>query len=194
MRYSILNTSIVITIILIAFSPFGRWIESTMVSHVLFELPLLVVFGTLLGVQLNLHYNPILRWINSGGIFGILTAVFTLAFWMIPRWLDASLNDPLIAYAKYVSMLFVGMSLAMSWPGAHVITRALVKIEFLTMLYRLGWIYLISPERLCNNYLLADQKWLGSGFLLIGLTLSISWMLPVFFGSKFGSIRMSVDH
>lgn len=165
-----------------------------MVSHVLFELPLLVVLGMLLGMQLNSQCNPILKWINSGGIFGILTAVFTLAFWMIPRWLDASLNDPLIAYAKYVSMLFVGMSLAMSWPGAHVITRALVKIEFLTMLYRLGWIYLISPERLCNNYLLTDQKWLGCGFLLIGLTLSISWMLPIFFGSKFGPIRMSVDH
>ena len=51
------------------------------------------------------------------------------------------------------------------------------------MLYRLGWLYLISPDRFCNNYLLTDQIWLGRGMLVVGLALSLTWLIPVFVGS-----------
>lgn len=178
---------IALALLAIAFTPVGRWLESSMTSHVLVELPLLVSFGFILGKQQYARYDAGLKLINRGGIFGIIVVSFMLAFWMIPRWLDASLNNYWVAYAKYVSMLTIGILLALSWPKAHPITRAIVKIEFLTMLYRLGWIYLISPERLCNNYLLSDQVWLGRGFLVVGLILAISWLLPVFFGATFNT-------
>ena len=51
------------------------------------------------------------------------------------------------------------------------------------MLYRLGWLYLISPDRFCNNYLLTDQIGLGRGMLVVGLALSLTWLIPVFVGS-----------
>lgn len=195
MRYSrgdgLVVGLIVCLVVAIAATPLGRWLEQTMFTHVLIELPLLVILGILLGLQFNVASLPWINAINLGGFWGLIAATFLLAFWMIPRWLDFSLTSPAVAYAKYGSMLIIGLLLVASWSKAHVITRAVVKIEFLTMLYRLGWIYLISPDRLCNNYLLSDQIWLGRGLLITGFALAIAWMLPLFISGQ--SMAMLVD-
>ncbi len=177
-------TAAVVTWLAIALTPFGAWLESTMTSHVLLEIPLLVAVGVIFGAWLAPHLARVLRTCNGGGIPGILIAVFGLAFWMIPRWLDAALVEPWVGAIKYVSLVgLVGMPLAWSWTRLHPIARGVVKVEFLVMLFRLGWLYLISPERLCNNYLLSDQVWLGRGFLVAGVALSIIWLVPLFFGT-----------
>jgi len=185
--------ALLLALLLIAFSGVGRWLESSMLSHVLVEIPLLVFIGWALGKIFRRTLCVPLGWINAGGISGLLLASFTLGFWMIPRWLDASLVDSSVAGLKYASLvLLVGFPLALSWPMAHSITRAVVRIELLTMLFRLGWIYIISPVRLCNNYLIDDQARLGEGFLLIGFALAMTWLLPVFFGSvNAGSIGLN---
>jgi len=168
----------------IMLTPLGQWLESSMTSHVLIEMPLLIGIGLVFGCCVERKFSKLLFDFNAGGIAGVLIATFTLAFWMIPRWLDLSLTDPVVALGKYLSLIgLVGIPLAWSWSRMHVITRAVVKIEFLSMLFRIGWLYLIWPERLCNSYLLQDQVWLGWGFLLLGISLTISWLLPVFFGS-----------
>jgi hypothetical protein len=43
----------------------------------------------------------------------------------------------------------------------------------------LGWLYLASPERLCSNYLLGDQQWLGKIMLGVGaiISLMVAWNL-----------------
>ena len=169
---------------LIAISTFGTWLESSMVTHVLIELPLLVAIGVVLGQLIKKYSNPILYYFNTGGIAGILITTFTLAFWMIPRWLDASLTTETIAWAKYISLpLLAGVPLSLSWNVLHPIARGVVKIEFLSMLFRLGWLYIISPNRLCNSYLLNDQQLLGQGFIMIGIALSVAWLIPAFFGN-----------
>lgn len=43
-----------------------------------------------------------------------------------------------------------------------------VLLELTATLFRLGWLYLISPVRLCSNYLLDDQQRLGASLLAIG--------------------------
>ena len=173
-----------IALILICLTPIGRLLESSMPLHVLVEIPLLVIIGIVFAVILKDRVSNALNLFNRGGITGILIATFVFAFWMIPRWLDASLNNDNIAIIKYVSLpLGVGVPLAWSWQRLHPIARSVVKIEFLTMLYRLGWLYLISPKRLCNSYAINDQELLGQGFLIIALALSITWLIPVFFGN-----------
>ena len=166
----------------IVFTPIGLWLESMMTTHVLIEIPLLISIGVFFG---HVSFPTIKRALilcNGGGVAGILIASFGLAFWMIPRWLDASLVDPLVAISKYASLvMLVGVPLAWSWHRLHPIGRGVVKIEFLAMLFRLGWLYLVSPNRLCNSYLLEDQIWLGRGFLVLALVLSITWLIPVFF-------------
>ena len=167
----------------IAGTPLGARLAATMPGHVLVQIPILVSIGVLLGRSLEPRVRPVLARLNAGGIAGILLASFTIAFWMIPRWLDASLTSSAIAGAKYFSLvLLAGMPLAWSWSRLHPIARGVVKIEFLAMLFRLGWLYLISPERFCNNYLLTDQVWLGRGLIVVAIALSITWLIPVFFG------------
>ena len=173
-----------IALILIGLTPIGGLLESSMPLHVLVEIPLLVIIGIVFAVVLKDRVSNALNLFNRGGITGILIATFVFAFWMIPRWLDASLSNDNIAIIKYVSLpLGVGVPLAWSWQRLHPIARGVVKIEFLTMLYRLGWLYLISPKRLCNSYVINDQELLGQGFLIIALALSITWLIPVFFGN-----------
>lgn len=167
-------------------SPLRGFLEQSMVGHILIEYPLLILSGVLIGIHINHHAKRAINFFNLGGIPGIILASFSLAFWMIPRWMDASLNDPKIAIMKYCCLIFlVGIPIALSWSRLHFITKAVVKIEFLTMLLRLGWIYMISPIRLCNNYLLDQQTFLGEGFLIIGLALGIAWLLPLFFTYRF---------
>ena len=164
-------------------TPLGSALATTMVGHVLVQIPLLVAVGFALGRYLEPNIDGILlRW-NAGGIPGILLASFAIGFWMIPRWLDGSLTSTATEAAKYASLvLLAGLPLAWSWARLHPIARGVVKIEFLAMLFRLGWLYLISPDRLCNSYLLTDQTWLGRGLVLMAIALSITWLVPVFFG------------
>lgn len=166
----------------VSVSPLGSWLESIMVAHMLVQLPMLVLLGVWLGHGLPNSYWHWLEAVNRGGIFGCITFSFVFLFWMLPRWLDASLVSEAVAWGKYISLFIGGVLLRLSWPRAHFITRGVIQLEFLAMLYRLGWLYLISPNRLCNSYLLADQVWLGRGFLAIGLALSISWLIPLFLG------------
>ena len=166
-------------------TPLRSLLESSLPGHVLAQIPLLAALGYWLGRNRRERLEPWQRSWNGGGIAGILLTSFTIAFWMLPRWLDASLEDQAIAVAKYLSLpLLAGVPLALSWPRLHPIARALVKIELVAMLFRLGWLYLISPDRLCNNYLLAEQIMLGQAFLLLAVALSIFWLAPVFFGRQ----------
>ena len=180
--------SLLVTACLIFFaitlSPFGEILESSMPAHVLIEIPLLIAVGMIIAQVFDKSLNRFFYSLNRGGIFGILLTTVVLAFWMIPRWLDASLNYESVAWAKYLTLpFFVGIPLACSWSLLHPIARGVVKIEFLSMLFRLGWLYIISPDRLCNNYLINDQEFLGKGFLVIGIIVSIAWLIPVFFGN-----------
>ena len=94
------------------------------------------------------------------------------------------MGDGITAYMKYLSLpLLVGIPLALSWQILHPIARGVVKIEFLAMLFRLGWIYLVSPDRLCNNYLLGEQQQLGQLLIILGFALGITWLVKVFFTS-----------
>lgn len=168
--------------LLIAVGPAGPYLEASLLGHVVIEIPLLISIGITAG---NLIRPRISGALNMLSIPAILLACFTLAFWMIPRWLDASLNDEFIACAKYLSLpLLAGIPLALSWQILHPIARGVVKIEFLAMLLRLGWLYLVSPDRLCNNYLLSEQQALGNAFIIIGFVLGTMWLVQVFFSSR----------
>jgi hypothetical protein len=159
------------------------FLEQTLVGHILLLFPLLIGIGFFIGSIWRPNPGNFLDTVNQGGIAGIVLVSFSAAFWMIPRWLDASLDQPVVATMKYFSLIcLIGIPIAWSWDKLHSIARGLVKIEFLSMLLRLGWLYLISPIRLCNSYLLADQFYLAWGMLITAFALAITWVIPVFFG------------
>ena len=94
-------------------TPLGEWMTSTMLGHVLVQIPIVVAAGFFLGLIVEPRIRSALRTVNAGGIPGILLVSFTIAFWMVPRWLDGSLTSDTIAVAKYLSLaLLAGMPLA----------------------------------------------------------------------------------
>lgn len=160
--------------------------ESTLVTHMLVQLPLLTLSGWCLGTGL-LSMLPRLgrtEW-NQGGIPGLIIAVFTLLFWMLPKSLDGSLDDPLLEVVKFVTLpLCFGLPLALSWPRAQALVRGFLKAQFISMLGVLSFIYTHAPVRICNNYLVSEQE--TAGLLLGGaaVVLAIGWTAPLFFAAE----------
>lgn len=102
--------------------------------------------------------------------------VLALAFWMLPRSLDMALANPAMEFAKFVSLpLLVGLPLALSWSRLPSIGRGFIAANLVSMLVVLGWLYLVSPMRLCNYYLLDQQRVLGWALLLLAAAVLVVW-------------------
>lgn len=160
--------------------PVKHALEASMTAQMLVQIPLLVTVGLFMACALPARTSAAIAGWNHGGISGLVLATLASAFWMLPRELDASVAGALAASAKYVSVpLLIGLPLALSWPRMGFIVRGVFLLECIATLFRLGWLYLIAPERLCNLYLLDDQQRLGRYLLVIGAMLSIgvAWKL-----------------
>ena len=127
------------------------------------------------------------RW-NGEGIAGLLLATFAAAVWMLPRMMDASVDDFHFALAKFASVpLLIGAPLALSWPRMGFVVRGVFLLESIATAFRMGWLYLASPERLCSNYLWNDQQQLGRYLIALGVVmcLGVRWKL------SWGRMRIS---
>lgn len=63
-------------------------------------------------------------------------------------------------------------------------------LEFWAMFMRLGWLYVVLPDRLCANYLLGEQRILGRALLILGGIWAVNWTLRVLFGVKWKKPKM----
>jgi uncharacterized membrane protein YeaQ/YmgE (transglycosylase-associated protein family) len=164
----------------LAVPPVQRALQSTMSLHMLVQIPLLALAGWLAArVVPRRIVDAIAAW-NLGGISGLLLASLAGTVWMVPRALDAALDDPAVALAKFLTVpLLIGAPLALSWPRMGFVVRGVFWVELIATAFRLGWLYLVSPERLCSNYLLSDQQQLGRLLLAIGgaMALLVAWQL-----------------
>ncbi len=158
--------------------PVKQALEASMTTQMLVQIPLLIAVGLLVARVLPVGVPPTIDEWNYRGISGLTLATITSVLWMLPRALDASVTDPGVAVAKYLSLPFlIGLPLALSWPRMSFVVRGVFLVECIATLFRLGWLYLVSTERLCNLYLLDDQQRLGQYLLLIGaaLLLGVAW-------------------
>ena len=162
--------------LLIAAPPLSGMLESAMTTHMLVQIPLLTLCGWLLGGHLagrcraQLAALSMLRWAF------LILAAGTFAVWMIPRLLDLAVQSAGIDVAKAMSLaLLGGLPLRISWLHLGPVARGIVHVEALASLWRIGWIYLDSPSRLCTQYGLEDQQRLG-GLLLQGGAMYAAWL------------------
>lgn len=167
-------------LLLLAAPPLLRTLEASMTAQMLVQIPLLAVAGVLLGKSLpGRAVSRVEPW-NRGGVTGLIAVTFTAACWMLPLSLDAAKAGAAADLAKFLTVpLLIGLPLALSWPRTSFVLRGLLLFEAVAMLFRLGWLYLISPLRLCNSYGLSDQQRLGEWLLIAGaaLLLGIGWRL-----------------
>lgn len=151
-------------------------LESAMYLHMLVQLPLLAVLGALVILPWRKHLSPFQHRHDPRGIALLLLAIFMAAFWMLPRSLDAALETTTIELFKFISLpVLVGMPLVLAWSRLHVIARAFVFGNFLSMLAVLGWLYLAAPVRLCNFYADGEQVVTGKLLLLVALAGLLLW-------------------
>ncbi len=160
--------------------PVRHALESSMTAEMLGQLPLLAAAGALFTPVLAPAIRTRIHAWNQGGVTGLVLASLVAAFWMLPRSLDASTVQPLMTVAKYLTVPFlIGLPFALSWPRMGFVLKGIFLAEVVATCFRLGWLYRVSPIRLCNNYGLGDQQRLG-GYLLVlggGLLAWIGWKL-----------------
>jgi hypothetical protein len=149
--------------------PVRAWLEASMTLQMLVQIPLLIGVGYLLAGALPERLDAsIARW-NHHGITSLVLASLTGMLWMLPRSLDAAVSEPWMALAKFTSVpLLIGLPLGLGWPRMGFVVRGVFLLELIATFFRLGWLYLVSPLRLCNNYLLDDQQRAGQYMLVIG--------------------------
>lgn len=153
------------------------WLEASLVTHMLVQLPALVGVGYALGIVGHRYVGGRLARFNDYGIATMLLAAFSLLYWLLPRSLDETLLEGEWELAKFLAIpLLVGMPLALSWLRLGVIGRAFVGFNFGVMLTAMGVLYLVAQTRLCSNYLLADQQLLGYVALTLGVVTAVSFI------------------
>lgn len=163
--------------------PLRHALESTMTLQMLVQIPLLALAGWWLRPRLPERTAAALaRW-NRSGVTGLVVASLAAMFWMIPRVIDAALDVWWVEAAKLGGVpLLIGWPLATSWPRAGFVVRGVFLMEVIATAFRVGWLYLVSPQRLCSNYLLSDQQWLGKLLLAIGAAVGLVLIRELLWG------------
>jgi hypothetical protein len=176
----------VTTLYLLLATPAARsWLEASMTGHMLLQIPLLTAIGIMSSRLLPERWQNSLLAAVGGAIPCVLTALFASSYWMLPRALDAALTDPLVEIAKFLSLpMLVGLPLGLAWKRLHIIGRGFVWTNFISMLAVLGWLYIVAPVRLCNNYLVDQQGRAGWWMVTLSLLLFAWWLGTLFVGGS----------
>lgn len=170
--------------ILLILPPIRTGLESVMAGHMLVQIPALIISGHLIGQAMSHKLSSFSEKYNAGGVAGILLVIFLMTYWMLPRALDAAINELPMEIFKFVSLpLLVGIPLADSWKKLNYIGKSFIILNAISMFGVLSWLYIDSPVRICNNYLEYQQVQLGYGFLI----LTAIFILPVLYRAFFGS-------
>lgn len=155
-------------------------LEASMTRQMLAQMPLLALGGWYLARCAPQRMRDVLAAWDRNGVSGLLLVSLASLVWMLPRALDAALDVPAVTVAKFLSVpLLIGAPLALSWPRAGFVVRGVFLLEVIATAFRLGWLYIASPERLCANYLLDDQQQLGRILMAIGVAIIVllAWKL-----------------
>ena len=161
--------------IIVLCSVFRSALESDPVTHVLVQLPALAVAGWIAAATI-ITLPAVQRLATRYRFEALVVAGFTLAYWMLPRTIDATLINPLVESLKFVSVpCLIGAPLALSWPKLPSLARGFIRANTLSMLGVLAFLYTHAPVRICNAYLQNDQERLGIGFLVVAAVLAFIW-------------------
>jgi len=163
---------------LVVLPPLGPLLESRLPSHILGQYPFIVAGGALIGARIARD-----RTAPWSGAPALLAAVLTLAFWLLPRWIDASLADPATYATKVASLAcLAGLALGWGWTQAGAVLRGFLVANTAAMLAVMGWLMIMAPSRFCNAYLLLDQRLLGQGLVIAAGALVAALLVPALIG------------
>lgn len=156
-------------------------LERTMWLHMLVQIPLLIASGVIAnGVIASRTISPESWWSrrwNRQGMSGLVLAAGGVAFWMIPRWLDAAVEHAGVDVAKALSLWAIGVLGARSWRAAGGIVQLFVLGNMAWMTASVGLLLVDAPTRWCVNYGTSDQMVTGYGLLVVTLAVVVKALL-----------------
>jgi hypothetical protein len=159
--------------------PIRRASEASMSLHMLLQYPGLLVAGALLASALPPHRTRSLQRFNEHGLAGLLFVGLTMTVLMVPRVLDLALTVPWVEALKLLALLLCGGAIRLSWSPAGTVLQAFFLGNVLPMLVVVGSLYQEADSRLCNAYLLDDQRNLGAGLMWLTAGLLLWWLWAV---------------
>ena len=164
---------------LLAWPALRHTLEASMWRHMVLQFPWLMLAGALLAAALPPRARmAVARW-NAHGIAGLVWVAGVLAVLMVPRVLDLALRDAGIEAAKCAALLGAGAALRLSWRAAGLVVQGFFLGNVLPMTAVAGQLYIDSPLRLCNAYLLDDQARLGQWLVGLAALLALVWLVRV---------------
>ena len=156
-----------------------QWLTASMWRHMVLQFPLWMLAGAWLVAGLPPAARAhVARW-NAHGISGLVGTGTVLAVLMVPRVLDLALVSLPIEAAKCAALLLAGAALRLSWRAAGLVVQGFFLGNLLPMMAVVGQLYIDSPLRLCNAYLLDDQARLGAWLVTAAAALAVGWLVKV---------------
>src|SRR5690625_2757692 len=105
-----------ILLVILLTPPVLTFMESIMVTHMLLQIPLLILAGWLMGKAVIKKYNYFFEKWNENGVPGITLVFIVTMYWMLPRAMDeALLFWPVEAFKLVGLPLLAGIPLRDSW-------------------------------------------------------------------------------
>lgn len=145
--------------------PFKFLLASSMVIHMLVQIPALILAGYCLNV-INRPISTSISFSLSCWLWILLTSMF----WMLPISLDKALINANWDTFKIITLVLSGILLKPAFAGPKVLSLFFAGSS-LMMLFSVGHFYQDSESRLCNSYLLASQQTTGTGLMLMATVL-----------------------
>ncbi len=145
--------------------PLKFLLASSMVIHMLVQIPALVLAGYYFNAQ-NKPLNSALSLSLSCWLWILLASTF----WMLPISLDKALTSSNWDVFKIITLLLSGMLIKPALAGPKILSLFFVGSS-LMMLFSVGHFYQNSESRLCNSYLLVSQHSTGLGLMLLATAL-----------------------
>lgn len=135
-------------------------IQSSMMFHMLIQIPMLILAGYLLN---NFHSNKntlsktfsLWLWIYLSGLF-----------WMLPINLDKALAYPSWDLFKVLSLLITGACLKAVFKSYRGLALFFIGSTVM-MLFFIGLYFQTTDVRLCNAYLIESQQAAGLGLIIL---------------------------
>ncbi|MBP8778448.1 MAG: hypothetical protein KBH33_01935 [Alicycliphilus sp.] len=156
-----------------------HWLEASMWRHMLLQFPLWMLAGALLAAALPPRLRRAIASCNAHGITGLVWVGVLLSVLMVPRVLDLALRDMGVELAKCTALLLAGVLLRLSWRPAGLVLQGFFLGMLLPMMAVVGQLYIDSPLRLCNAYLLDDQERLGRWLIGLAAVFALAWLAHV---------------
>ncbi len=151
-------------------------LEAGMWRHMVLQFPLLLAAGALLAGGLPARARVAVARCNAMGIAGLLGVALVLTVSMVPRVLDLALLRPEVEAAKLAALVAAGAALRLSWRPAGLVLQFFFLGNVLPMMTVVGTLYVESPLRLCNAYLLDDQVRLGEWLIGAAAAVAVMWL------------------